>query len=510
MDAHREEWGSRLGFLLAAVGSAVGLGNIWRFPYVAWENGGGAFFVPYLFALLTAGVPLLVLEYSIGHRFRGSAPLSLRRLHPRAEWIGWWQVVVCFVIASYYAVIVAWAAAYTWFSVGTTWGDDPDAFFFGDYLAASDAGTFGGFRLGVLVPLVLVWAVTLVILGAGVRRGIERANRVLIPLLVALFLVIVVRAVTLEGANLGLQTLFQPDWSRITDASVWVAAYGQIFFSLSIGFAIMITYSSYLPRNGDLTGNAFIAGFSNASFELLAGIGVFAAIGFLATSRGVPTEDAVSGGIGLAFIAFPEIISQLPGPSGLYGVLFFGSLVLAGLSSLVSICQTYIAALQEKFGMHRENAVVVAGGGTALVSLVYATGGGINTLDVVDNFINLFGIAAVGLVEVIVVAWLLRELPTMRDHANATSDLLLGRWWVVALGIITPLVLGWMLVDNLRLSLAEPYGDNPQWFLLAFGWGIALLALVAGILLSRRSWPEEVPLQRPPDPATPRPEGHGR
>jgi neurotransmitter:Na+ symporter, NSS family len=510
MDAHREEWGSRLGFLLAAVGSAVGLGNIWRFPYVAWENGGGAFFVPYLFALLTAGVPLLVLEYSIGHRFRGSAPLSLRRLHPRAEWIGWWQVVVCFVIASYYAVIVAWAAAYTWFSVGTTWGDDPDAFFFGDYLAASDAGTFGGFRLGVLVPLVLVWAVTLVILGAGVRRGIERANRVLIPLLVALFLVIVVRAVTLEGANLGLQTLFQPDWSRITDASVWVAAYGQIFFSLSIGFAIMITYSSYLPRNGDLTGNAFIAGFSNASFELLAGIGVFAAIGFLATSRGVPTEDAVSGGIGLAFIAFPEIISQLPGPSGLYGVLFFGSLVLAGLSSLVSICQTYIAALQEKFGMHRENTVVVAGGGTALVSLVYATGGGINTLDVVDNFINLFGIAAVGLVEVIVVAWLLRELPTMRDHANATSDLLLGRWWVVALGIITPLVLGWMLVDNLRLSLAEPYGDNPQWFLLAFGWGIALLALVAGILLSRRSWPEEVPLQRPPDPATPRPEGHGR
>ncbi len=172
MDAAREQWGTRLGFLLAAIGSAVGLGNIWRFPYVAWENGGGAFFVPYLFALLTAGVPLLVLEYAIGHRMRGSAPLSLRRLHPRAEWIGWWQVAVCFLISSYYAVVIAWAAGYTWFSVGTRWGDDPEAFFFESYLGVSDAGTFGGFRLGVLIPLILVWALTLAVLSGGIRKGI--------------------------------------------------------------------------------------------------------------------------------------------------------------------------------------------------------------------------------------------------------------------------------------------------------------------------------------------------
>jgi neurotransmitter:Na+ symporter, NSS family len=346
-----------------------------------------------------------------------------------------------------------------------------------------------------------------VILRAGVQRGIERANRVLIPLLVALFLVIVVRAVTLEGADLGLQALFQPDWSRIDDASVWVAAYGQIFFSLSIGFAIMITYSSYLPRNGDLTGNAFIAGFSNASFELFAGIGVFAAIGFLATTTAVGVDDVARDGIGLAFVVFPEIISQMPGPSGLYGVLFFGSLVLAGVSSLVSISQTYIAALQEKFGMHRENAVLVAGGGTALVSLVYATGGGINTLDVVDRFINAFGVATVGLVEVVVVAWLIRELPTLREHANATSDLRLGGWWLLSLGVVTPVVLGWMMVDNLRLSATEPYGGYPLTFLGIFGWGLVALVLAVGILLSRSAWPDEVTLERPPDPAAGRPGG---
>ena len=489
MSEAREQWGTRAGFLLAAVGSAVGLGNIWRFPYVAWANGGGAFFVPYLFALLTAGIPILVLEYSIGHRFRGSAPLSLRRLHPRAEWIGWWQVAVCFLIASYYAVVIAWAAAYTWFSIGLRWEGDPEAFFFEDYLAVTEAGTVGGIRLGVLLPLLAVWAVTLTVLAGGVRRGIERANRVLIPLLVGTFLVIVIRAVTLDGAALGLESLFRPDWSRIGDASVWVAAYGQVFFSLSIGFAIMITYASYLPREGDLTGNAFIAGFSNASFELLAGIGVFAAIGFLATSTGVGVDEVARDGIGLAFVVFPEIIAQLPGPSSLFGVLFFGSLVLAGVSSLISVSQTYVAALQEKFSLSRRTAVAVAGGGTALVSTVYATGGGINTLDVVDRFVNAFGVAAVGLAEVVVIAWLIRELSTLRQHANGVSDIGLGRWWMVALTAVTPLVLGWMMVDNLRAELLSPYGGYPMAFLVVFGWGLAGLALVVGVGLAAAPWP---------------------
>jgi neurotransmitter:Na+ symporter, NSS family len=503
----REQWGTRLGFLLAAVGSAVGLGNIWRFPYVAWENGGGAFFVPYLFALLTAGIPLLVLEYAIGHRFRGSAPLSLRRLHPRAEWIGWWQVAVCFLIASYYAVVIAWAAGYAWFSVGTQWGDDPEAFFFESYLGVTDPGTVGGLRLGVLVPLVLVWGLTLAVLSGGIRRGIERANRVLIPLLIAMFLVIVIRAVTLEGAGVGLEALFEPDWESIGDASVWVAAYGQIFFSLSIGFAIMITYASYLPRDGDLTGNAFMAGFSNASFELLAGIGVFAAIGFLATTGGIGVDEVARDGIGLAFVIFPEIISQLPGPSGLYGVLFFGSLVLAGISSLISITQTYISALQEKFELSRGVSVAVAGGGTALISLVYATGGGINTLDVVDRFINNFGVAAVGLVEVVVVAWLIRELPRMREHADGVSDLRLGTWWLISLGAITPLVLGWMTIDNLRTEFAEPYEGYPITFLVVVGWGLAALALVVGIAMSRARWPDALELDAPAAPKPGRPEG---
>jgi NSS family neurotransmitter:Na+ symporter len=484
-----DRWGTRTGFLLAAIGSAVGLGNIWRFPYVAYSNGGGAFFVPYLFALLTAGIPLLALEYAMGHRWRGSAPLVFWRMHRRAEWIGWWQVAVAFVISSYYAVVLAWAAAYAWYSIGTQWGDDPGGFFQGTFLqAAEEPGQIGGLVPAVLIPLVLVWAINLGINYGGISGGIERAVRFMIPALLISFAVLVVRAVTLPGAAEGLNALFTPDFAALTDSSVWVAAYGQIFFTLSIAFAIMITFASYLPRNTDLTDNAFIAGFANCSFELLAGIGVFAAIGFMSVQSGVPVEEAATDGVGLAFVAFPGIINELPGLNSLFGVLFFGSLVLAGLSSLISIVEVMVAALRDKFGLSRRAAVTLGGGTCAVVSLLYATQGGLYFLDTADNFINSFGIALTGLAEVILVAWVLRRLGSLRGHANAISDIPLGRWWVIALAVITPVMLGIQAFLNFQTNITSNYEGYPTAFLLIVGWGVAAAALVAGVLLSLKPW----------------------
>jgi neurotransmitter:Na+ symporter, NSS family len=497
----RERWGTRTGFLLAAIGSAVGLGNIWRFPYVAYDNGGGAFLLPYLIALLSAGIPLLVLEYALGHRYRGSAPLTFRRLHRRAELLGWWQVGVCLLIASYYSVVIAWAGAYTFYAVDEAWGDDPDAFFTGDFLGAVDPGQLGGLRWPVLLPLLLVWAVALLVLFRGVRRGIELANRVMIPLLVLSFGALVVRALTLEGAGTGLDAFFTPDWSAMGDSGVWVAAFGQIFFSLSVGFAIMITYASYLPRDADLSGNAFIAGFSNSSFELLAGIGVFAALGFLATTSGDAVEEVATEGVGLAFVVFPAVISEMPGANAVFGVLFFGSLVVAGLSSLISIVEASVAAIDDKFRLGRRRTVVLVGGSTALVSLLYATAGGVNFLDVVDNFVNLFGVAVVGLVEVLVVAWVVRQVRPLEQHARVLSAIPLRRWWAVALTVVTPLLLGWVTVDNLVTELTEPYstadGTYPVAFVVGFGWGAAALALAIGVVLTLPRWAAGVSLTAP-------------
>lgn len=486
---NRQQWGSRAGFILAAAGSAIGLGNIWRFPGVAYENGGGAFFFPYLFALLTAGIPLLVMEFTIGHKYRGSAPLSFSRIYKNLEWIGWWQVLISFVISTYYAVIIAWALSYTVFSFNLKWGEDTEGFLFKNYLHLVDKpGQLGGISFNVFIPLLIVWLVSLGVLYKGVKKGIELANKIFLPTLVVLFLIIVLRAITLDGAVEGLNVFFKPNWDQIMSGKVWIAAYSQIFFSLSIAFAIMVTYSSYLPKNSDITNNAFITGFANSGFELLAGIGVFSALGFLAQQQGVPVDKVVSSGVGLAFVVFPKIISEFPAFNAFFGVLFFLSLALAGLTSLISICETYIAGIQEKFGISRAKSVLFGGGLAALLSLFFASHGGLYLLDVVDYFINNFGVALAGFVEVVVIAWIVRELSNLQQHANSVSDIMLGAWWKICLSVITPLVLGYMMVDNIRTNIKENYEGYATWFVTSFGWIVALAVIVIGILFSFKQW----------------------
>ncbi|MBM7648556.1 NSS family neurotransmitter:Na+ symporter [Bacillus ectoiniformans] len=489
MDQQRQQWGTRAGFILAAVGSAIGLGNIWRFPAVAYENGGGAFFVPYLFALLTAGIPLLVLEFTIGHKYKGSAPLSYARLSKKFEWLGWWQVAISFVISTYYAVIIAWAMSFSFFSFDLKWGDDPGGFLFGEYLKLAEApGEVGGIVSGVFIPLVVVWVITLGILVKGVKKGIEAANKIFIPALVILFLIIVVRALTLDGAMAGLDAFFKPNWSTIADPKVWVAAYGQIFFSLSIAFAIMVTYSSYLPKKTDLTNNAFITGFANSGFELLAGIGVFAALGFMAQQQGVPINEVVTAGVGLAFVVFPQIINEFPAFNGLFGTLFFVCLTLAGLTSLMSIVETFVAGVQDKFNVSRTKAVLVGGGLSAIISILFATNGGLYFLDAADYFINQFGVALAGLVEVVVVAWVLKELNNLKSHADSISDIMLGAWWKVCLAGITPIILGYMMFQNILTNIKDNYEGYPTSFLLYSGWAVAIGAIVIGFVFMSLKW----------------------
>ncbi|WP_163971565.1 sodium-dependent transporter [Oceanobacillus halotolerans] len=493
----RSQWGTRAGFILAAVGSAVGLGNIWRFPAEAYANGGGAFFIPYLFALLTAGIPILILEFTMGHKYRGSAPLTYKKINKGSEFIGWWQVLVAFVISTYYATIIAWAMSYSVFSFNLNWGADTESFFYGHINIAEAEGQVGSFVPGVLIPLIIVWFIVLGVLFKGVKKGIEIANRIFIPTLVVVFLIIVIRAVTLPGAAQGLEAFFAPDFSSILSADVWVAAYGQIFFSLSIAFAIMVTYSSYLPKKTDITNNAFIVGFGNSSFELLAGIGVFGVLGFMAAQADVAVSDVVTGGVGLAFVVFPEIINTLPGLNGLFGFLFFASLVLAGLSSLISISETYISGLVDKFKISRTKAVVFGGGLAAIISLLYATQGGLYFLDAADYFINQFGVALLGLIEVILIAWVFRKLKELKTHADDISDIRLGSWWTFSLSVITPIVLGYMMFDLFRQNLLRQF-DTPTGnyegyadaFILYGGWFVALGALVIGIVMALTKWKE--------------------
>ncbi|WP_353826994.1 sodium-dependent transporter [Agromyces sp. SYSU T0242] len=489
----RELWTGQVGFILAAIGSAVGLGNIWRFPGVAYENGGGAFIIPYLVALLTAGIPILFLDYALGHRFRGAAPTAFRRLGGgRLRWLeslGWFQVMICFVIALYYTVVIAWAVSYFVFSFDLRWGEDTAGFFVGDFLQVGEASLSLEFVPGVLIPLVLIWGAAVVVLAFGVARGVQRINVIFLPLLVVAFAALVVRSLFLDGAADGLNALFTPDFSALADPNVWIAAYSQIFFSLSIAFGIMITYASYRKRRSNLTTPGLVVAFANSSFEILAGIGVFATLGFFAFQQGVDVAELEGlTGVGLSFITFPAIVSQMPG-GPIFGILFFGSLAMAGFTSLLSVLQVVSAGFQEKFGLTPRQAATRVGLVSMVLSvLLFSTTSGLIALDTVDNWANNIGIVASAILAGVVTFWVLRKGPELRYHLNSVSTFRVGGVWTVLAGVLAPVVLGYMLVSRIVVLLVEGYEGYPDWYLAVVGWGTILFFIVAALVLTGIPW----------------------
>ena len=459
-NAKRETFSGRKAFIMAAIGSAVGLGNIWRFPYTTYENGGGAFIIPYLIALLTAGIPLLFLDYAIGHRHRGGAPLSYRRFNPHFEVFGWWQVMVNVIIGLYYAVVL---------------GEISNGVSF----------EFVGMVTG---PLIAVWLVALGVLSLGIQKGISKSSDILMPVLVLMFVALVVYSLFLPGAEKGLNALFTPDWSKLSNPSVWIAAYGQIFFSLSICFGIMITYASYLKKDSDLTGSGLVVGFANSSFEVLAGIGVFAALGFIATAQGVEVSEVAKGGIGLAFFAFPTIINKAPFGEVL-GVLFFGSLTFAALTSFISVIEVIISAIQDKLRLRRAKATFVGLPMMVVSVILFGTTTGLPMLDVFDKFVNYFGIVAVAFVSLIVIV-ANEKLGLLGKHLNQSSSFKVGFLWRLCI-VITTGILAFMLFSEGAKVFTEGYEGYPSWFVNIFGWGMAISLVVVSFILSRLKWKNE-------------------
>lgn len=484
MSGNRENWSARSGFIIAAIGSAVGLGNIWRFPYVAYENGGGAFLVPYLVAIFAAGLPLLYLDYAVGHKFRKAPPLAYKKLM-NSESLGWWQVMVTLVIGIYYASVLSWAGSYMYYAIGQKWGADTQAFFFNSYLQNGE-GLALGFVPTLFFGLVIVWAVVMFILYGGVRRGVELANKIFMPLLVVLFTILVIQAIRLPGATAGLNAFFTPNWEAMGNYKVWLAAFGHIFFSLSVGFGIMLTYASYLKRKTNMTGSGAVVALANSSFEILAGIGVFAALGFMAFSSGSTVEEVVSGGIGLAFIAFPKIISSMGAGGDLFGFLFFASLTVAGITSMVSILEVPISAFQDKLGWSRKKSVSIIAGGSAIVStLIFSTHSAITFVDIIDYFANNIGIVGGGLLSIILVSWFRRPLLSqLQAHINQYASIKLGAGWNFLLTVITPLSLLVALGLTIKSIVAEGYGGYPAEILWLVGGGTLALFIVGAIVLS--------------------------
>jgi len=519
LEERRENWGTRGGFVLAAIGSAVGLGNLWGFPYKLYSYGGGAFLIPYIVAIFCVGIPMLILEFSLGHYMQRAAPDAFARTHRRLEFVGWWGILLGFVIVTYYPVILAYCFSFMYYSgrailqgTGLPWsGEGAEGvqnakhFFFTQYLTCGEVYgpwtlqlgarelTVGPFQANILIPLVLAWA----LMYLCICRGVNMVGKIVwltVPLPWLILAILTVRGITLPGSIKGLVYYLDPDWSQLASPTTWRSAFGQVFFSLSLAFGVMLTYASFLHRKSDINNNAAIIGLADFATSFVAGFAIFSTLGAMAHATGeagnpVAVNEVVDQGPGLAFVAFPYALAQLPG-SAWWSLLFFFTLVTLGIDSAFSITESVLAAIVDKTGWPRWLVLPLMTLGGLGLGLLYVTGNGLNWLGTIDGFINgTWGIAFLGLLECAVLGWLY-NVEILREHANERSDWRLGKWWSYAVRIVIPVVLGTLFMWSLFDDLSGPKGflKNPvtnEWNLYnVVGLSVIAAAPIVAVLMS--------------------------
>jgi len=463
----KEHWDSRFAFIMAAIGSAVGLGNVWRFPYICYESGGGAFLIPYFVALFTAGIPLMILEFSVGHWARSSPPEAFKKIGKKWEWMGWWAVLVPFVIALYYVAVMAWCFSYMIYSLDLRWGANAELFFKNFLGDTGSPAILGGVSVPVFLGLIVVWLCVFLILYKGVHR-IGKIVVITVPLPTILLILLTIRGLTLPGAIEGISYYLTPNFSRLLDVNVWLAAYAQVFFSLGVAQGIMITYASFLKKKSDITNNAVIISLADAGTSFLAGFTVFSVVGYLAASQGVGITELGIGGPTLTFITYPTAISLLPFAAAFFGMIFYIALLTFGIDSAFSMVEPIVSGIHGKWKISKARATGIMCIVGFLISLIFATGSGLYWLDIADHFIANFGLVMIGLVECLILGWMYK-LSKLRDHANKTSELHLGRWWDYLIKFAIPFVLCILLAAAIINNIINPYLGYPGWIIVLGG-----------------------------------------
>ncbi len=344
--SRRDSFGSRLGVIAAAAGSAVGLGNIWRFPYILGENGGGAFLIIYLIIMLGIGIPVMMSELVIGRRSKRNPVGAFRMLAPGKPWfiVGMMGIISAFMILAFYTAVAGWTLEYLYQTIR------------GGFVGKSSAelsGMFESFRSESLRPAlwfsIFMLATSGIVLG-GVRKGIEKSTKIMMPLLFVLLIIMCIKSLTLPGAGKGVEFLFRPDFSKVTGTAILMAL-GQVFFSLSIGMGTIITYGSYIQKDNNLAVTSLQVSLIDTIVAVLAGIAIFPAVFAFGISP--------ASGEALTFIVLPEIFQQMPGGM-VFALIFFLLLALAALTSTISVLEVIVAYFSEQLGLSRKMAIVLA------------------------------------------------------------------------------------------------------------------------------------------------------
>jgi len=444
--AQRGTWGSKAGFILAASGSAVGLGNIWGFPTQVGQGGGAVFVLVYLVCVLFICLPIMVAELVLGRRAQLDPVGSFSLIRPGSKWwlVGALGVLAGAGILSFYSVIAGWSVAYIWFTASGAVAGDADAVgaFFGNFTANGPLSV--GLTLAVLTA-------TAAVLVGGVQSGIERVTKVMMPTLIGLLLILAIRAASLPGAAEGLAYYLRPDFSRILDPAVINAALGQAFFSLSLGMGAMLTYGSYLSKRESLVTAACWVVALDTGMALLAGFIIFPA-GF-----SIEGFDPSAGGPGLIFAVLPRLFATLPGGQ-LVGAAFFILLTMAALTSTISLLEVPVAHFIDVHKWTRRKAILLVTTGVFLLAVPSALGNGavgvlgslpglgVNFLTMMGTVWNDFALPIGGLLTAVFVGWVWRVDQAIEEVELHGAPFPARRLWSVLIRYVCPVAISVIIV----------------------------------------------------------------
>lgn len=426
----RELWGSYMGFILATIGSAVGIGNIWRFPYIVGTNGGGAFLLTYTIVIFTFGLSFMILELAIGRYYKTSVFSALARIREKFKWIGLFMVAITFLILSYYMVVLGWILSYLVFAIfdiDIAFEDYTNSFY-------------------PVLSFLIIGFINYFIVKSGIRKGIEKFSKVAVLLFISILIPMTIYGITLEGSNEGLSFYLNPDFSKLKEPSVWSVAFGQVFFSLSIGMGVLLTYGSYLNDRQPLLKSSIIIVIADFFVAFFAGLMIFTIV--------FANDMSPDEGTSLIFKVIPSIFSDTE--YGIFiGVLFFLLLLLAGITSSVAMFQIPVSAMQDSLGYNKNKSAIIIALCAVLVGLPAALSySSINltlfqkpVFDIFDSVFGTFGLAISAILFIMAVVFFINRKKIM-EQVNLYSRFKIPNWLFTIVKYVLPLLLIATLVSQ--------------------------------------------------------------
>lgn len=498
--SERERWATRIGLILAAAGNAVGLGNFLRFPVQAAQNGGGAFMIPYFIAFLLLGIPLMWVEWAIGrHGGRyghGHLPgmFDVIWRHPISKYLGVLGLFVSSIIMIYYCYIESWTLAFSIFSITKTYFGMTDFASMSNFLKSYQGVEKGFFTSNLLAYFFLLFTllVNFYVLRRGISKGIELLAKIGMPLLIVLAIILAIRVITLgtpdpvnfpeRNVENGFAFIWNPNFSMLGDAKIWLAAAGQIFFTLSVGMGTLEAYASYLREKDDIALNGLSTASTNEFVEVVLGgsIAIPVAVAFF----GIPAtlEIAKGGSFNLGFVSMPLIFQKLPFGE-FFGCIWFFLLFIAGITSSVAMVQPLIAFLKEQFNISHNKATFFVFIGTFLSAHFVVFFLKYGFLDELDYWAGTFFLVIIGLLEVVIFAWIW-GMDKGWEEINKGADIKIPKFFYFVIKYITPLYLivilvYWSLTDAIPTLLMENIPQEQ----IPYRWGARFFMLIVFSLL---------------------------